>query len=271
MRFLAASFLSFAVVALPGLHALAQNESPRVAAIPNTGQPSASEGSASAKQSIPFTYILFWKQNDQATQQFAETIRKGVARRPAEVNWKSINVSDQANKAIVAQYGVSRAPMPLAICVADNGAITSVFTRRPNDTALDRAICTPAMVTVTKGLQDKKIVVVHVKATKDAPLPYGAFEFTSDPDFKDRAMVVDVVATDAKEGRFLTDMEFKAASIRDSSVVVMAPPAMLVGKFASTATKDEIITKLHAAGKCCDDPNCKHNKKSPSPAGGGPR
>ena len=26
-------------------------------------------------------------------------------------------------------------------------------------------------------------------------------------------------------------------------------------------TADELAMKLHAAGKCCDDKNCKHNKK----------
>ena len=53
--------------------------------------------------------------------------------------------------------------MPLAICVADNGAVTGVFTRQPNEQAIERALVTPAMTEVTKALQDKKIVVVHVK------------------------------------------------------------------------------------------------------------
>ena len=172
-----------------------------------------------------------------------------------------MDVNDPANASVVAKYGVSRAPMPLALCVANNGAITSVFTRRPTDEALDRALVTPAMVNVTKALQDKKIVVVHVKATKDAPLPYGAFEFTADPAFKARTTVIDVVASDPAEQRFLKDMEFNAASVRESSVVVMAPPGVLVGKFAASATMSDIATKLHAAGKCCNDPNCKHGKK----------
>ena len=56
--------------------------------------------------------------------------------------------------------------MPLALCVADNGAVTGVFTRRPNDEAIERALVTPAMAEATKALQDKKIVVVHVKQTR---------------------------------------------------------------------------------------------------------
>jgi hypothetical protein len=235
----------------------AQDAAPRVAVVPNVNNASAT----ASNRGPQFTYILFHKQNDANTQQFAETIRKGVARRPQQVNWQAVDVNNQANAAVVAKYGVSRAPMPLALCVANNGAITSVFTRRPTDEGLDRALVTPAMVDVTKALQDKKIVVVHVKGTKDAPLPYGAFEFTTDPAFKARTSVIDVLASDPAEQRFLKDMEFNAASVRESSVVVMAPPAVLVGKFPASATMSDIATKLHASGKCCNDPNCKHNKK----------
>jgi hypothetical protein len=258
MRMDATSVLTLFVCVTAAATSWGQGASPRVAAVPAV--PNA-KVAATAKQTPPFTYILFHKQGDPNTQPFAETIRKGVARRPEQVNSSFVDVNDPANAAVVAKYGVSRAPMPLALCVANNGAITSVFTRRPSDEALDRALVTPAMVSVTKALQDKKIVVVHVKATKDAPLPYGAFEFTADAAFKARATVIDIVANDPAEQRFLKDMEYTAASVRESSVVVMAPPGVLVGKFPASATMSEIATKLHAAGKCCNDPNCKHNKK----------
>jgi hypothetical protein len=259
MRKDAASVLGLFLSGAMAANGWGQAETPRVAAVP---VPPSAGATTADKQSTQFTYLLFHKQNDPNTQQFAETLRRGVARHPQQVNWTAVNVADPANASVVAKYGVSRAPMPLALCVANNGAITSVFTRRPNDETLDRALVTPAMVDVTKALQDKKIVVVHVKATKQAPLPYGAFEFTADPAFKARTVVIDVVANDPAEQRFLKDMKFNAASVRESSVVVMAPPAVLVGKFAASATMSDIATKLHAAGKCCNDPNCKHNKKA---------
>ena len=56
-------------------------------------------------------------------------------------------------------------------------------------------------------------------------------------------------------------MEIDPAAFSGSTVVVLAPPGVLVGKFPATATAAEIAAKLHAAGKCCDDPNCKHNQK----------
>jgi hypothetical protein len=69
------------------------------------------------------------------------------------------------------------------------------------------------------------------------------------------------VLGDATEARFLTEMEFKPGELSDSMVVVLAPPGVLVGKYPASVTTDQIATDLHAAGKCCNDPNCKHNKK----------
>ena len=129
-----------------------------------------------------------------------------------------------------------------------------------SDAAVDRAIVTPAMAEVTKALQDKKIVLLHVKPAAEAPVPFGASEFAADPEFQARTVVVKLVSTDAAEARFLTDMKLSTGDVREPLLVVMAPPAVLVGKFAANITKAEIAAKLHAAGKCCDDPNCKHNK-----------
>jgi hypothetical protein len=215
-----------------------------------------------AVQGPKFTYMLFWKQQDANTQQFAQALESTAAKHSVRAKFAAVNVADQANRDVVAHYGVSRAPMPLAICVAENGAVTGVFPRRPNEATLERALVTQAMADVTKALQDKKIVVVHVKQSPEIVLPVGAADFTADPDFQARTTVIDIVLNDPAEARFVSDMKIRPEDVSGSMVVVMAPPAALVGKFTASATRDEIVTKLHAAGKCCNDPNCKHNQKT---------
>jgi hypothetical protein len=92
-------------------------------------------------------------------------------------------------------------------------------------------------------------------------LPAGAAGFVADPSFKDRTTVVNVGLGDTAEARFVNEMEFKPEELSDSMVVVLAPPGVLVGKYPASVTTDQIAADLHAAGKCCNDPNCKHNKK----------
>jgi hypothetical protein len=230
-----------------------QPASPRVARIP--------EAQATEK-SPKFTFLLFWKENNPSTQQMTEVLKLGVAKRSARAEWKAVNVNDGVNRELVEKHQMSRMPMPATLCVAPNGAITSVFVRQLNDHGVERALVTPTMADVTKALQDKKIVVLHIKPADGAPLPKGAADFVADADFALRTAIIELVVSDPAEARFLTDMKLKASDVHDSMMVVMAPPAVLVGKFPATATKEQIATQLHAAGKCCEDPNCKHNQKA---------
>jgi hypothetical protein len=219
-----------------------------------------------ASETVPkFKFILFWKENNRTTQQLQEVLKQAMAKRSARAEWTAVNVNDPASRQLVEQYQVSRVPMPAVLCVAPNGAITGVFMRQLNDHGVERALVTPAMAEVTKALQDKKIVVLHLKPAADSPLPPGGTDFVSDPDFESRTIVVDLLRSDPAETRFLTDMKIKSADINESILVVMAPPGVLVGKFAANATTQQIAAQLHAAGKCCDDPNCKHQQKAPQP------
>jgi hypothetical protein len=208
-----------------------------------------------------FRFILFWKENNPATQSMATVLKSAVEKRSDRSEWASVNVSDPAQRAIVERYQVGRAPMPLVICVAPNSAIIGAVPRQITDEAVERLIVTSAMADVTKALQEKKIVLVHVKQNEQSPVPFGAVELMADAAFKERTALVNVGLADAAEKRFVTDMEIKPTDVNGSMLVVFGPPGVFVGKFPANVTKDQIAAALHAAGKCCDDPNCKHNKQ----------
>jgi hypothetical protein len=232
------------------------------------GQPAArvarAEGTPSpaTNQSAKFTFLLFWKENNTDTQRLTENLKSAVTKRAERAEWTAVNVNDSASRPIVERYQVSRVPMPTVLCIAPNGGITGVFVRKLSDEAVDDALVTSAMADATKALQDKKIVLVHVKSTAGAPLPDGAAAIQRDPSFQSRTVVVELLAADPAESRFLADLEINSQQLDGSMVVVLAPPGVLVGKFKSNATMSQIAQKLHAAGKCCNDPKCKHNKKS---------
>ncbi len=188
-------------------------------------------------------------------------LRTSVTKRSQRAEWTSVNINDNANRAVVEQYHVERGPMPMVLCVAPNGAVTGGMARQITDEAIEHLLVTPAMAEVTKALQDKKIVVIHVQQNARQPLPAGAAEFLADPAFNARSNTVILLLGDKAESRFISEMEIKAGDVPDSMVVVLAPPGVLVGKFPAKATGAQIAAALHAAGKCCDDPNCKHNQK----------
>ncbi len=225
---------------------------------PSTSVPNAVIASVEAKK---FTFILFWKEDNADTQKMAAALSAAVAQRSERAAWTDANLTDPAKRSLAERYGVSRAPMPLVLCLAPNGAITGAFTKQFTPDAVDQALVTPSMTAYMKALQDDKIVVVHVKPDSNAPLPRGAYEFVGDPVFQARTVVVSFTVDDPAERRFLRAMDIDPAAVRGSIVSVLAPPGVFVGKYSSTVSKDQIAAELHAAGQCCEDANCKHNTK----------
>jgi hypothetical protein len=149
----------------------------------------------------------------------------------------------------------------MVMCVASNGAITGAIPDRINDQTINKLLVTPTMTECMKALQEGKLVLVHVMTDDKAVVPQGAADFAADPSFQARTTMVSLRRDDPNEKRFLTDMQIDAKSASGSVVSLLAPPGVLVGRYSEVATKDQIAADLHAAGKCCDDPNCKHNKK----------
>jgi hypothetical protein len=214
-----------------------------------------------ADKAPKFTFVLFWKGNSPGTQAMFAGLNAAVAKRADRAQLIPINANDPQSAATVEQYHVARAPMPIAICVAPNGVITGALTKQVTEQAIDNLLVTPAMAELAKVLQDKRIAVIHVQPEPRQPLPVGAAQFVADPAFKDRTTVVNVVLGDPEESRFVKEMEVGTEPVAQSSIVVIAPPGVLVGKFPAGATANQIAAALHAAGKCCNDPNCKHNQQ----------
>ncbi len=247
---------TFAILVVAVLHTV------NVFAQTSTRAPADFVSSSETKPTQKFQFILFYKQNDAATQQMSGVLKSAVERRADRTTRTEVNLTDPANKPVADRYGVSRAPMPLVLCVADNGAVTGAFPRQLDEQGIERALVTPAMTEVVKSLQDKQLVVVHLKPEARAPLPAGALEFMADPAFQSRTKLIEVVAGDPIESRFFTDVGIDQSKGEVPVLLVLAPPGVLVGKFPANVTRDQIGEKVHAAGQCCNDPNCKHNKKA---------
>jgi hypothetical protein len=251
-HFAVSAFLAAALVGSHATTGLGQNTGSRV-----VSRTVASDTQTNDK----FTLILFWKENNAATGKMSKDLQEAVAKRADRAVATSVNVSDAANQSLVEQFKVSRAPMPMVLCIAPNGAVTGGIPDKITDDSIEKVLVTPTMTQCMKALQDGKLVLVHVRADGTSALPSGASEFAADAAFRTRTVAVSFRIDDPIEKRFLSEMGINPAAVRGSVVSLLAPPGVLVGKYSPQATKDQIAADLHAAGKCCDDPNCVHNKK----------
>jgi hypothetical protein len=211
-----------------------------------------------------YTFLLFYRDRGPATQTMRRTLERGLAPLGERATVAEVDVRDPAQKALVDRFKVSRSPMPLVVAVAANGAITGVLASTVSESQIQGALVTPKMAECMKAMQHGRMVFVCVSTAPDTELPRGVRDFQADPQFKGRADVISFPVDDPAEADFLKQLKIDPKTVKTSTTAFLAPPAVLVGKYGPAATKNEMAGDLHAAGKCCNDPNCKHNhaKKS---------
>jgi hypothetical protein len=207
-----------------------------------------------------FTYVLFYKDADAATQSLAGNLQQCAAQYPGQVALANVQVTNPAEQALVAKYGVARAPMPMALAIGPNGATTGVFRKDATPAVLANGIVPPTMLQCMKHLQEGKLVFVSVHSTPEPQVPAGVALFAGSPDFQNRTAFVAMAAGDTREAVLLGQMQVNPAAVKGTTCVLIAPPGVLVGQFNGASTPEQIGQAVHKAGKCCDDPNCKHNR-----------
>lgn len=206
-----------------------------------------------------FTFLVFYKADGPAAQEMLKTAKEGAAKRSEKATVAFVQVTDPAEKALVEKFDVARSPMPLTLAVAPNLAITGIFPRELTEEHIDAAIVTPTMTRCMKSLQEGKLVFVCLQTSQKAVTPTVVQSMQLDAEFSPRVVVVSMQVNDPEETRFLQQMQVDPKQVRAPLAALLAPPGLLIGKYDGAAKKDEVIAALHQAGKCCDDPNCKHN------------
>jgi hypothetical protein len=227
--------------------------------------PSAEQTLDEAAEQEKFAFVLFHNGKDPRTQSMAKALRDGLANRSEASALVQVLATDPQNAELVERFGVSRAPLPIAFAVAPNGAITGVFHRQITAESLEEAFVTPTMTRCMKSLQDGKLVLVCVRSSARTAIPQAVEAFQADEHFRDRIKVESFLVADAAEQKFLKQMELDPATVKTATTILLAPPGVLVGKFAADASMDSIAAELAKAGKCCDDPKCKHHQSAGPP------
>lgn len=234
---------------------------------PAFAEPAISNSSAQsvlkqAEDSGRFTFIVFHREDSAATRQMLQAVKTGVSARSDRAVFAAVQVKDPTEAAVVKRFDVARAPMPMMIAVAPNGAVTGVAPKHIHDSTFDDAIVSATTAVCMKAIQENKLVIIGLRSSVSEVFPAFATELMADPSFKSRMQLTSVDVRDPKEAELLKQLQIDGSQIQSATAVVLAPPGVLVGKFDGSATKDQVAGAIHKAGKCCNDPHCKHNHGS---------
>ena len=155
-----------------------------------------------ATASGTFTFVVFHRDGGDAGRTLTQQVAAEVQSHAEKATVATARVDDPAEKALVEKFGIARAPMPMVVVVAPNGAVTGLFPRAIKAEQVASAIVPPTMMKCMKALQDQKLVFVCLTRSDRVEVPAGVGAIQELPEFKDRISMVGMRLDDPSEARF---------------------------------------------------------------------
>jgi hypothetical protein len=206
-----------------------------------------------------FLYVFFWKDNDQSTQTSYGVFKKAVTDMAATADSIAIQIASANEKPIVDKFDVSRAPMPLVLAIAPNGAVTKGWPVRFTEAQLKEGLVSQSTAACMKALQNKKLVLLCVQneQTQFSQAAWqGVQAFKADTRFAAATEVLAVDPRDRSEAKLLSDLRVDPRTSQ-AVTVLLAPPGAPIATFPGAVTKAQIVEKVTSAqsgpcagGKC---------------------
>lgn len=219
---------------------------------PGPGQTALSAAARDGK----YLFVLFFKEDSPATQAMRRTLSTTLAQRGGRAASVSVQITNPAEKALVDRFGVGRSPMPLAVALAPNGAITGGFPLKLTDKDVAGAFVSPGQAACLKAVQSRKLVLLCVlPAGAPGTLPEGVRAFQADTRYGPATEVVAVRANDSAEADFLKALRVSPATVIPVTAL-LAPPGRLLGSFPGPVTRQQLVDRVSAPQGCCPGGKC---------------
>ncbi|MCL4204592.1 MAG: hypothetical protein KJ000_19060 [Pirellulaceae bacterium] len=213
-----------------------------------------------------YFFGFFWKDEGEQTSAMKKVFEDAVAKVAERVSSAVAQVTDTAERQIVREFGLDRAPMPLVLVVAPNGAIMGGFPSEFTEEKLLGALGSPATEKCMKSLQDGKLVFLCVQndSTKlNTESLQGVEAFKADERYTEFTEVVKLDPTNSADAKFMGQLEIDPQT-KVAVTAFLAPPGVMIGEYEGATKKDDLILALQNASAACGPGGC-------GPSGCGPR
>jgi len=182
---------------------------------------------ADATRSKFFTFVMFYRSNDSATQSMYQSLKTEVANR-RNAALQPIRIDDASERRLIEQFDATCLPLPATAAIAPNGAITGVFPRQITREQIEGAIVSPGYAQCLKAMQSNQIVLLCVQPERGGFVPKGVQAFQADRTYRERTQLVSIHANDPAESGFLRQLKIRTDTPAPITVF-MAPPGVLPG------------------------------------------
>jgi len=254
----------------------AMSDTPNVAAADDAAEVMQTESSGNDQTSMEwmeqaakdgkYFFGFFWKDEGEQTSSMKKVFEDAVAKVAERVRPAVVQVTDTAERKIVREFGLDRAPMPLVLVVAPNGAIMGGFPGEFTEEKLLGALGSPATEKCMKSLQDGKLVFLCVQNDStelNAESLHGVEAFKADERYAEFTEVVKLDPANSADAKFMGQLEIDPQT-KVAVTAFLAPPGVMIAEFEGATKKDDLILALQNASAACGPGGC-------GPSGCGPR
>ena len=232
----------------PATTAEAANEAVSAAAA-GTGMDALHKAAAANK----YLFAFFWKAEDESTRARRKVFDAAVTQIAERADAVAVNVTAKAETQIVEKFGLDRAPMPLVLAIAPNGAITGGFPDSFSEQELLDAFASPCLEKVVKALQDRKLTFLCVQNAKtpgNEDSLKGVRDFCADERYRSATQIVMLDPAAKAEAKLLSDLKI-SADTASAVTVFLAPPGSPIAMFEGATTKEALVETLQKASSAC--------------------
>jgi hypothetical protein len=210
--------------------------------------PDADQLVSQANSAGKYALLCLWKGDAAETTAFRKGFAEAAAKEAQRAVALEVQVDAPASAALIKRLELDRAPTPLVIAIAANGAITRGFPQIPAE-GFGEAFVGPALAASVKALQDGRTVVIMATnpALADAATTASTKAFVQ-ADAAKRALVTfdPTAAADADIGKALRLTEVTA-----TTVILMMPPGRMLCTLTAPVTIEQLdasLTKAQSGG-----------------------
>ncbi len=249
---------------------------PALVSTATAAEPSASTSSAGASGGVSaaamqqaasanqYLFAFFYEKDDEATRAARKAFDEAVKKITPAPQSVAVDRAAPAEKELVTKYGLDRAPMPLVLAIAPNGAVTGgLKAGELSEERLRDVVASAGLQKCLKALQDRRLVMVCLQNSRtqaNEEAMKGVNDFKANSQFGNVTEIVKVDPSDAKETKLMAQLKADPQA-KTATTVFLAPPGAMVAKVEGPTSKDALLASLQkamasctAGSSCCPPP-----------------
>lgn len=207
-----------------------------------------------------YLYLFIYNDDSSNSVRLQSLFNQTLQKLGDRVRSASIKLTDPSERDIIEKFDLKRAPMPLALIIASNGAVMGGFPSSFTEEQLMGSLASLGAANCLKALQDRKLVFLCLQnghTTDNEAVLKGIGDFKRDARFTNASEVLMMDPSDKEEQQFLRQLGVNIHPSKATTVMIV-PPGDVVGQYQGAVAKERLVSDLTKAtsNSCCPGGCC---------------